>query len=73
MQREAQGVLASELRRRLGVAPLQRLDDRHVIDDRARRAVVLWIVTLRIARMWMNKFSVSSAKSAQPLMRMIAW
>ena len=31
-----------------------------------------WIVILRIARMWMNRFSVISASSAQPLIRMIA-
>jgi hypothetical protein len=38
---ETQRVLARQPRRLVGVAPLQRLDDRHVIDDRARRAIVL--------------------------------
>src|SRR5215469_11971024 len=41
MCRKAQRVLAGQARRRLGVAPFERLDDRHVIDDRARRAIVL--------------------------------
>jgi hypothetical protein len=41
MRSEVQRVLAYQALCQLRIAPFQRLDDRHVIDDRARRAVFL--------------------------------
>src|SRR5579862_699908 len=41
MRRQVERVLARQRLGSLGVAPLERLDDLHMIDDRALRAIVL--------------------------------
>ena len=73
MRGEPQRVLARQPLGEFGVAAFERLDDaKWSTTERAAR-LSWWIVILRIARMWMNRFSVISASSAQPLILMIAW